>query len=534
MNVDFLIVGHGLAGATLARWLQILGQQVAVVDDEEPQSASRVASGLMTPITGKRNAVSYRYQDFWQVAVPFYRQMEADTQTRFFEERRTLKVLTETDWQELGRSAQSQRYFGRIVTPVSPYRPRRAVELRSAGRLQITKFLQASRIGLDRQGAYYQARLQQDDFVLRADSIEVPRLRLAANHVICCQGIAAEPCFGIPQLPFEPAKGEILELKTTGIKGQPTLLANAWIVPGDDDRCFVGATYERNFASREPTADGRGQLLGEFAQLVDRRAMLVAQRAAIRPILRGRMPQFGLSSTDPRWGFLNGLGSKGAVRAPLVSEQFARYLVDRDPVDEEFWYQTPEQATNERLTQTAQRIIGTALQAGDIAIDATAGNGLDTQFLREHVGPQGLVFSVDIQVEALQRTQQRLAAHGMQDVELRQGSHANLLRIIPDEFHGRVSVIMFNLGYLPGGDKNCTTRSPSTLAALDQSLKLLRPGGVATVVAYTGHAAGYAETLAIEHWAQQQNSARLSGSVELPATRIQGSRPRLYTIRKSL
>ena len=71
-TVDYLIVGHGLAGATLAWQLQKLGQTIAVVDREAPNTASRVAAGLISPISGKRNAASYRFDEFWKEAKEFY------------------------------------------------------------------------------------------------------------------------------------------------------------------------------------------------------------------------------------------------------------------------------------------------------------------------------------------------------------------------------------------------------------------------------------------------------------------------------
>jgi hypothetical protein len=67
-----------------------------------------------------------------------------------------------------------------------------------------------------------------------------------------------------------------------------------------------------------------------------------------------------------------------------------------------------------------------------------------------------------------------------------------------------VAAITFNLGYLPGGNQMTTTRSDSTLTALRQSLELLRPGGVLSILAYRGHPGGREEALAVAHWCAGQ------------------------------
>src|SRR5262249_55582618 len=102
------------------------------------------------------------------------------------------------------------------------------------------------------------------------------------------------------------------------------------------------------------------------------------------------------------------------------------------------------------MTSQAQNWVGKWLGAGDIVIDATAGNGHDTAFLAKKVGPSGQVFGLDIQQLALDRTADRLAAAKLSNVVLVNGSHEELAQRIPIEFHGRIAAVMFNLGFLPG------------------------------------------------------------------------------------
>ncbi len=132
------------------------------------------------------------------------------------------------------------------------------------------------------------------------------------------------------------------------------------------------------------------------------------------------------------------------------------------------------------------------LQPGEVAVDATVGNGHDTLFLAQQVGAQGHVYGFDIQEEALARTRRRLEEAGLRDrVTLLQMGHEHMAEAVPAAWHGRIGAVMFNLGYLPGGsDRTCITRPQTTVPALEAALRLLRPGGVLTVVAYRGHPGG--------------------------------------------
>ena len=150
------------------------------------------------------------------------------------------------------------------------------------------------------------------------------------------------------------------------------------------------------------------------------------------------------------------------------------------------------------LTEQAHAIIRQVIRPGDIVIDATAGNGHDTRFLADLVGELGHVFAIDIQPEALQQTAALLNEAALAHVHLIQHDHAELKELIPEQHHGHIAVVMFNLGYLPGGNRSLATRTDSTLKAIQSALEILRPGGVLTVIAYPGHPGGADESIAVE------------------------------------
>ncbi|MGI6629182.1 MAG: class I SAM-dependent methyltransferase [Bacillota bacterium] len=145
-----------------------------------------------------------------------------------------------------------------------------------------------------------------------------------------------------------------------------------------------------------------------------------------------------------------------------------------------------------------------AVQEGSMVIDATAGNGHDTLFLANLVGPSGKVYAFDIQEKALETTKALLAAHGLEErVQLIHNGHEKMDKYVPQKVHA----VLFNLGYLPGGDRNIITYPDTTVQALNKSIHLLVPGGVLAIVVYWGHPGGGEEKEAVEEWMGQLSPA---------------------------
>ena len=144
--------------------------------------------------------------------------------------------------------------------------------------------------------------------------------------------------------------------------------------------------------------------------------------------------------------------------------------------------------------QLAAEVQRQVLRPGDTAVDCTLGNGHDTCFLAECVGPTGRVIGFDIQREAVERTARRLAEAGLaQRCSLICAGHEHLAEYIAEP----VRCIVFNLGWLPGGDKRFTTQWTTTERAVRAALALLQPMGVLTLCAYPGHEEGARELAAL-------------------------------------
>ena len=169
-----------------------------------------------------------------------------------------------------------------------------------------------------------------------------------------------------------------------------------------------------------------------------------------------------------------------------------------------------------RLVDLAHEAVAAVLRPGGVAIDATAGNGHDTLFLARIVGPEGLVYSFDIQAEAIDRTRRLIDDNRLANVQLHILDHAKMDEVIPPHHCGRIDAAMFNLGWLPNGDKSVVTRTESTIRSVGFALMILAPGGIMTVIAYPGHPGGDEEAKAVKEMLESLEKSEFKVEVVKP------------------
>ncbi|MGN1402671.1 MAG: class I SAM-dependent methyltransferase [Bacillus sp. (in: firmicutes)] len=156
----------------------------------------------------------------------------------------------------------------------------------------------------------------------------------------------------------------------------------------------------------------------------------------------------------------------------------------------------------DRILPFARLLLKKAINEGDIAIDATVGNGHDTLFLTGLVGESGHVYGFDIQEQAITAASDRLKEHHAEHlVTLFQASHSRVAELVP-ESNKKLTAAVFNLGYLPGGDKSIVTVADTTITAIEQILDRMEPEGIIVLVVYHGHPEGAKEKNLILEYAE--------------------------------
>lgn len=156
---------------------------------------------------------------------------------------------------------------------------------------------------------------------------------------------------------------------------------------------------------------------------------------------------------------------------------------------------------NYQITSWCAHFIEDHVKSGDICIDATMGNGNDTLLLSRLCGENGHVYAFDIQEQALENTKKRLdEAHAVQNYDLILNSHVHM-----DQYAeaNSVSCIVFNFGYLPGGDHQKSTKSSTSIPALETALKLLKKKGQLSLCIYSGGDSEFEELDTILAWLKE-------------------------------
>lgn len=179
----------------------------------------------------------------------------------------------------------------------------------------------------------------------------------------------------------------------------------------------------------------------------------------------------------------------------------------------------------------AAMVLREVVREGDVCVDATAGGGNDTALLARLAGPGGRVHAFDVQAEAIEMTRERLEREGLSGrVVLHKAGHQDMARILPAECRGLVRAVTFNLGFLPHGDNRQKVTVPeTTIPALNAALEFLSPGGVATIVCYTGHPGGGEEALAVHAWCETLDISSFR-ALRYETVNKKGAAIRLYVV----
>ncbi len=309
--VDVVVVGQGFAGTAVAWRLLWAGRSVVVLDREPADTASRVAAGLITPVTGKRLAPTPDFAGLWATADAFYRRVETEVGETLVERAGAVRLFA--------AAAERDRHpADELSLPEGMAAPLGGFAMPAAARLRAEPYLLASRRHFRRLGAYRVADLDPRALEPTAAGVRLPTLGLVAGRVVFCQGAAGVGNPWFPDVPLRPDAGEVLTVRVPGLVESRTVHRGVWLAPAGGELFRVGATYARGVPAAVPTAAGRADLLARVGEFLRLPVTVACHRAAGRPVPPDHRPQVRCSERDGRVWWVNGLGSKEALTAPTV------------------------------------------------------------------------------------------------------------------------------------------------------------------------------------------------------------------------
>ena len=330
MSTDFLIIGQGIAGTVLAWQLLSRGQRFIVVDREDESTSSKVAAGLVNPITGRYLTKSWRIEETVVSAWEFYRRVESLTGASFFHEMPVVRLFKSdgevAKWEKRQANLAYEPYYHRDPKPWLDESlvdcSRGGFATRQSGYLDTETFLAASRAHFAKLGCYRATDSWSD---------------IEASTTVYCQGYeaATNPLFD--WVPFKSAKGEILSLEINAPELPRDRIYNrgVWLLPSADGKFRTGSTYSWSPLDCTPTRDGRESIEMRLREWLKVPFEVVGHRAAVRPIINASKALIGRHPSHDDIAFFNGLGSKGVSNAPFFADQLAEHLCANGLIDPE-------------------------------------------------------------------------------------------------------------------------------------------------------------------------------------------------------
>ncbi|MBK7410104.1 MAG: FAD-binding oxidoreductase [Saprospirales bacterium] len=338
---DYLIVGQGLAGSLLAFFLHQKGKRLLVVDPGLENTASKVAAGIINPITGRRFVKSWRIDDL----VPFARQTYLDLEVLlgvpFFKSRNILRTLHNPTELNHWMSRLGDPGFEPYMLPESdPGRWTSLIqavyafgEATQAGQVNLSGLLLHFRHWIQTHHLLIEDVFDYEDLDRSSDML---RYRdWSAQSIVFCEGYQAKhnPYFG--NLPYEGAKGEVLHISLPGPQPDKMLRHHFFLVPQEDGTYWAGSNYIWRYENDQPTPESRAWLIGQLEKVLNVPYEIIDHKAAIRPTVKDRRPLLGVHPEFPNIFIFNGLGTKGASQGPFFAHHMANYLTAHSPIDPE-------------------------------------------------------------------------------------------------------------------------------------------------------------------------------------------------------
>jgi glycine oxidase len=329
--IDVVLIGQGLAGTTLAWALHAAGVRVRVFDPDQPVTSSKIAAGLITPITGKALAFSSTYAAEAAAARRFYRWVEGQTGAALLTERTAVRLFASdaevAKWAARKGVDEIQPHL--LEGPITRWidegivsAPHGGFAMRAA-QLDTGTYLAASRKALDVVTATID---WPRDVALGDAAVTVGHTK--TRLVVSCTGAdaASDPLWA--HLRFRPAKGEILDVMMAQPLPPVTLHHGFWVAPTTDPRISrIGATFTWDSLDQVPTEAARVDLTKRAQAFLQPKFAVQTHRAAVRPIIGDSRPVAQAHPRIDRLLTFNGLASKGALRSPLAATAMADEIV---------------------------------------------------------------------------------------------------------------------------------------------------------------------------------------------------------------
>lgn len=341
-KVDFVIVGQGIAGTLLHYLLSKEGLTGIVVDKGHEESASKVASGLINPITGRKYVRSWMFDELKSELTKLYKELEKVLGIQCFDDHKIVRVLNsikeENLWYTKSTTLGYEKYFVDEVDSTAYENMIKDAtsfgEVRDGAKVDLALLIEAYRDKLSASESLITAAFDYDELSKENDG-SWSYQALSFDKIIFCEGwrLKFNPYF--PKQGQESAKGEALIVRLKGVKLEPSIKKKIFITPLNGDLYWVGSTYQWEFEDHKPTSAKKEYLIEALDKMLDLDYEVVDHIAGVRPTTLDRRPLLGQHPKNSKMYVFSGLGTKGASLAPYWAKQMMRLIIHSEEVPSE-------------------------------------------------------------------------------------------------------------------------------------------------------------------------------------------------------
>lgn len=328
-DVDYIIVGLGIAGTLLSHKLMSKGYSILVLDDDNPNSASKVSSGIINPITGRRLVKSWMYEQLREVFIKSYHRIEKFYGTSILQPSIIHRTSTSIKDDNLWRTISlNESQFCHTNLEEKPWEGRINNYISFGGlegyRVDVPKLIKCVTSHIVKTQSLVIENFNHGLIEFQKENVVYKEYR--AKKIIFCEGWKAihNPFFNYVNL--DPAKGEVIKIEIPNPPIKAILKHKLFIVPQTDGLYWVGSTYDWKQQDESPTPEKLNQLTETLKGILKEDFKVRSHFAGIRPTTIDRRPIVELHPKYANLAIFNGLGTKGASIAPFFVNKMVEIL----------------------------------------------------------------------------------------------------------------------------------------------------------------------------------------------------------------
>jgi len=336
MEVDFIIVGFGLAGMAMCKELED-HQHSFIVIDNDFQVSSKVAAGVFNPVILKRFTPVWNAKEQLENLFPYYEDLKGRLGKEYLTYFDTYKVFKSIEDQNNWFGACDKPLLAPYLNPNIDKEPIHGIQyfngfgkVKSTGRVLVKEMIKDYKKYIKAKNQLLEDAFVYDDLEIHNNMVLYKGVK--SKYIVFAEGFGLKKNPFFNDLPLTGTKGEMLFVKAPNLKLQFQIKSSLFVLPVGNDIYWVGATFNNKDKSAKPTNEGRKELVDKLKTIITVPFEVIEQFAGIRPTVKDRKPMLGKHAKFNNLFIFNGLGTRGVMIAPTAAKKLYQYIINNQPL----------------------------------------------------------------------------------------------------------------------------------------------------------------------------------------------------------